>query len=57
MPRDLDLYPSIETKELKTIDVEFQATIGYKASSKPLVGLQNIEDKDKNVFLEFLNNL
>jgi hypothetical protein len=28
-PKDLEYYPSVEKKELKSIDVKFQVEVGY----------------------------
>lgn len=37
-PRDLDMYPEVEKKEMKFIDAEYQVQLGY------WVGKNNLQD-------------
>jgi hypothetical protein len=57
MPWNLDLYPYVETRKLKTIDVEFQVAVGYGASSNHLSDYKIYKMAIKMFFLKFLNNL
>jgi hypothetical protein len=57
MPRDLDLYPYVETKEFETKDAEFQAKVGYKAYFNHLQDYKIYGTMIKMFFQKFLNNL
>jgi hypothetical protein len=52
----MDLYSSVETKEIKTINIKFQATDGYGASSNHLQDYNIYKMVIKMFFPKFQNN-
>jgi hypothetical protein len=56
-PSNLDLYPPIDKSELKKVDAEFQAEVGYWASTNHLQDYKIYGTLIKMFKPEFLNNL